>query len=210
MASRDSGRISSSSPIAPTTLPSAMTCSTVMPSAAQLLGRGIRRKTRPRRAVAARRPPRLGRPRQRPRRGRRAPRSRPRHPGDPASLRGGDDRAGERVLGVRLDGGRESEDLGLVVTGHARHRRPTPVSVPVLSKITTSSSRARSSARRFLTSRPLRAPSEVEIAITSGMARPRACGQAMTRTVAVRTSAPSVSPTATMRRRSRARPPSAT
>ena len=55
-------------------------------------------------------------------------------------------------------------------------------------------SRARSSASRSLTSRPFRAPSEVEIAITSGIASPRACGQAITRTVAVRTSAPSGSP----------------
>jgi len=37
---------------------------------------------------------------------------------------------------------------------------------------------------------PLR-PHDVEIAITSGMARPSAWGQAMTRTVAVRTSASS-------------------
>ena len=68
------------------------------------------------------------------------------------------------------------------------------VSVPVLSKMTTSSSRARSSAIRSLTSSPFRAPSEVEIAMTSGIARPSACGQAMTSTVAVRTSAPSGSP----------------
>ena len=68
------------------------------------------------------------------------------------------------------------------------------VSVPVLSKITTSSSRARSSASRSFTSSPLRAPSEVEIAMTSGMARPSAWGQAMTSTVAVRTSATSGSP----------------
>ena len=68
------------------------------------------------------------------------------------------------------------------------------VSVPVLSKMMTCSSLARSSAMRSLTSRPLRAPSEVEMAITSGIARPRAWGQAMTSTVAVRTSAPSRSP----------------
>jgi hypothetical protein len=36
-------------------------------------------------------------------------------------------------------------------------------------------------------SSPFRAPSDVEIAMTSGIARPRACGQAMTRTVTVRT-----------------------
>ena len=43
-------------------------------------------------------------------------------------------------------------------------------------------------------SSPFRAPSDVEMAMTSGIARPRACGQAMTSTVAVRTSAPSGSP----------------
>ena len=43
-------------------------------------------------------------------------------------------------------------------------------------------------------SSPFRAPSEVEIAMTNGIARPRACGQAITRTVTVRTSAPSGSP----------------
>ena len=43
-------------------------------------------------------------------------------------------------------------------------------------------------------SSPFWAPSDVEIAMTNGIARPRACGQAMTRTVTVRTSAPSGSP----------------
>ena len=72
--------------------------------------------------------------------------------------------------------------------------RLAPVRVPVLSKIDHVEVRARSSASRSLTSRPFRAPSEVEIAITSGIARPSAWGQAMTSTVAVRTSAPSGSP----------------
>ena len=46
--------------------------------------------------------------------------------------------------------------------------------------------RIRSSAIRFLISTPARAACSVEIAITSGMARPRACGQAITSTVTVR------------------------
>ena len=45
-----------------------------------------------------------------------------------------------------------------------------------------------------LTRRPFCAPSEVEMAITSGIARPRACGQAIMRTVAVRMRACSLSP----------------
>jgi hypothetical protein len=44
---------------------------------------------------------------------------------------------------------------------------------------------SRSSASLSLTRSPFCAPSDVEIAMTSGIARPRACGQAMTSTVAV-------------------------
>ena len=112
---------------------------------------------------------------------------------DPARVGRLDDRPGERVLRVGLDRRREPEQPRLVDRRPQRRPRATGwpfVSVPVLSKMTTSSSRARSSAIRSLTSRPFRAPSEVEIAMTSGIARPRACGQAMTSTVAVRTSAP--------------------
>jgi hypothetical protein len=47
----------------------------------------------------------------------------------------------------------------------------------------------RSSASRFSTSNPARAARSVEMAITSGIARPSACGQAMTRTVTVRVTA---------------------
>jgi len=68
------------------------------------------------------------------------------------------------------------------------------VRVPVLSKMTMSRLRARSSASRSLTRSPFWAPSDVEIAITSGIASPRACGQAMMRTVAVRIRACSLSP----------------
>ena len=60
------------------------------------------------------------------------------------------------------------------------------VSVPVLSNTTTPTCRIRSSASRSLTKMPLRAAREVEIEITRGMASPRAWGQAITRTVTVR------------------------
>ena len=63
------------------------------------------------------------------------------------------------------------------------------VSVPVLSKTTVVSSRASSSPRRSRTSSPLRAPSVVEIAMTSGTASPSACGQAITSTVTSRSTA---------------------
>ena len=61
--------------------------------------------------------------------------------------------------------------------------------MPVLSNTTASSSRASSRPRRSRTSSPLRAPSVVEIAMTSGTARPRAWGQAMTSTVTSRSTA---------------------
>ena len=47
----------------------------------------------------------------------------------------------------------------------------------------------RSSAIRFLIRTPARAARSVEMAMTSGMARPRAWGQAITRTVTVRVTA---------------------
>ena len=54
--------------------------------------------------------------------------------------------------------------------------------------------RIRSSASRSLTRIPARAAIAVEIAITSGMASPSACGQAITSTVTVRSTASSGSP----------------
>ena len=106
----------------------------------------------------------------------------------------GDDRAGERVLAVGLD--RRGQ------RGAARRvdrRRPaTPVttgaprvSVPVLSNSTASTARIRSSASRSFTRMPARADSAVEIAITSGIASPSACGHAITSTVTVRSTASS-------------------
>ena len=68
------------------------------------------------------------------------------------------------------------------------------VRVPVLSKMTTCRSLARSSANRSFTSSPLRAPRVVLMATTRGIASPSACGHAMTRTVAVRMSASSGCP----------------
>jgi len=55
------------------------------------------------------------------------------------------------------------------------------VSVPVLSNITMSSLRARSSASLSFTRRPFWAPRDVEMAITRGIASPKAWGQAMMR-----------------------------
>ena len=73
-------------------------------------------------------------------------------------------------------------------------RKLPSVSVPVLSIMTTFTRGATSRARRRRTSRPWRAPSEVERAATSGMARPSACGHAMTKTVTMRVSASPTSP----------------
>ena len=80
-----------------------------------------------------------------------------------------------------------------VVTTPVTWCRPW-VNVPVLSKSTTSTVRMRSSASRSLTSTPDLAARSVEIAITSGIAKPSACGQAMTSTVTVRTTASSTLP----------------
>ncbi len=63
------------------------------------------------------------------------------------------------------------------------------VSVPVLSNSTASTVRIRSSASRSLTRMPAWAAIAVDSATTSGMASPRAWGQAITRTVTVRTTA---------------------
>ncbi len=57
------------------------------------------------------------------------------------------------------------------------------MSVPVLSNATKRSEPARSSASRFRISRPFFAARAVAFAVTSGIARPSACGQAITRTV---------------------------
>ena len=68
------------------------------------------------------------------------------------------------------------------------------VKVPVLSKRTTSMVRIRSNAIRSLIKTPARAARSVEMAMTKGMARPKACGQAMTSTVTVRVTASGMLP----------------
>jgi len=68
----------------------------------------------------------------------------------------------------------------------ATTRCSASVSVPVLSKTTASSLRASSRPLRSRTSRPVRAPKVVEMAITRGMASPSACGHATTRTETTR------------------------
>ena len=70
------------------------------------------------------------------------------------------------------------------------------VRVPVLSKSTASMLRIRSRARRSFTRMPARAATEVEMLMTRGIASPSAWGQAITRTVTVRTKAALRSPSA--------------
>ena len=70
------------------------------------------------------------------------------------------------------------------------------VSVPVLSNSTTSIVRIRSKASRSLTRIPFFAATAVDSEMTSGIARPRAWGQAITNTVTVRTRASPMSPSA--------------
>jgi hypothetical protein len=71
--------------------------------------------------------------------------------------------------------------------------REPRVSVPALSNITMSRSRARSRASRSLIRRPFCGPRDVETAITVEWQAP-GCGQAMISTVAVRSNACSLSP----------------
>ena len=68
------------------------------------------------------------------------------------------------------------------------------VKVPVLSKTMAVRLRASSSPRRSRTRSPPRAPRVVEMAITNGTARPRACGQEITSTVTSRSTAKAGSP----------------
>ena len=60
------------------------------------------------------------------------------------------------------------------------------VSVPVLSNKTILILRAASKAKRCRTKKPLRAAIVVEIEATKGIARPNACGQAITSTATIR------------------------
>ena len=71
------------------------------------------------------------------------------------------------------------------------------VRVPVLSNTTVSIVRMLSRASRSFTSTPAFAARSVAIDTTRGMARPSACGQAITSTVMVRTTASSVRPMST-------------
>ena len=117
-----------------------------------------------------------------------------------ALTRRGHDRPGERVLAVGLHGGGEREQLGVGQPGVAGDRDVgddvlPSVSVPVLSNSTALISRIRSSASRSFTRMPARAATAVESAITSGIARPSACGHAITSTVTVCSTASSASPT---------------
>ena len=68
------------------------------------------------------------------------------------------------------------------------------VSVPVLSKSTASMVRIRSNASRLRIKMPDCAASALDSEMTSGIASPSACGQAMTSTVTVRTTASLTSP----------------
>ena len=104
---------------------------------------------------------------------------------------GGDDRPGQRVLAVGLDAAGQAQHVG---PRRGRRVAATPVttwaplvSVPVLSNSTVSIVRIRSRARRSLTRMPALADTAVDSEMTSGIARPRACGQAITSTVTVLT-----------------------
>ena len=195
MACSDSGRISSASATAPTTTPSRITCSTVDPCAAQSRVSGSASSPRPASIFG---PP--------------TPTSAPDGAGDAHAVvraeRVGDGHREAAVVGglhdrpasgcslSRSTEAARATDLVLAPRRHAAgDEGGLPlVRVPVLSKSTASTVRIRSSARRSVISTPARAARSVAMDTTSGMARPSACGQAMTRTVTVRSTAWSGSP----------------
>ena len=196
-ACRDSGRIASSSRRAPTTSPSCSTWRMIAPWSrhASATDTSVRpasssslRAAHPDLAAGHRGGDADGGRR------REAGRLGHRHP----ALAGcSHDGLGQGVLAVGLGGGGQREDGGLVEARRGRRPRSRSasgwpvVSVPVLSMSTTSTVRMLSSARRSFTSTPAAAARSVAMETTSGIARPRACGQAMTSTVMVRTTASS-------------------
>ena len=108
-----------------------------------------------------------------------------------------DDGPGHGVFAVGLDRGGQRQQLALGTPPAAA----TPVTagsplvrVPVLSNRTTSIVRIRSSASRFFTSTPARAARSVEMAMTSGMARPEGVRAGDHQTVTVRVTASSTPP----------------
>src|SRR5699024_6272157 len=68
------------------------------------------------------------------------------------------------------------------------------VSVPVLSNTTRSNLNALSNATLFRINKPSLAAMEVDLDVTSGVAKPSACGQAIINTVTIRSKAKSKSP----------------
>ena len=104
-------------------------------------------------------------------------------------------RARQQMLAARLQGGSPAEHLGPGRRGRGsiRSSRGRPaVSVPVLSKATTSIACARSSASASRMRMPRRAAAPLPAMMAVGVARPSAQGQAMTSTAtAYRMAAPS-------------------
>ena len=99
------------------------------------------------------------------------------------SLRGGDDRGGQRMLARLLDAGGKAQHARLSSKPCAGTIATTfglpSVSVPVLSTTSVSTFSMRSSASAFLISTPACAPRPTPTMIDIGVARPSAQGQAM-------------------------------
>ena len=106
------------------------------------------------------------------------------------------DGPGHRVLAVGLDCGGEREHRRSA-SPSARSRRSRVLApgqrAGLVEQHRVDGAHRAPARRRSLTRMPPRAARPVEIATTSGMARPSACGQAMTRTVTVRSTAASTS-----------------
>jgi hypothetical protein len=99
----------------------------------------------------------------------------------------GHDGPRQRMFAVGLDAPGEPEDFRLVdIDAETPVTACSPlVRVPVLSNKIVSTVRVPSSANRFLMRMPARAPTAVDSEMTNGIAKPSACGHAITSTVTV-------------------------
>ena len=114
------------------------------------------------------------------------------------------------MLRIRFHGGGEGQQRGLVRQRHRGEGRPAEGQRAGLVEDDDLELARPLERDPVLDEQAVAAPSEVLMAMTSGIARPSAWGQAMTSTVAVRTRAPSRSPWSHQNRRVTAPAASAT
>ncbi len=184
MACRDSGRISSARASTPSTRPSASTCSTVVPA-----GMGSWEAGSPVSSSSFGPPTRICRPS--------TVAVTPTAADEVNSVAAGIESPRSRAAVTMARASGCSDGSSAAAASASTSSPPVAatttgcplVRVPVLSNSTASTVRICSSARRSLISTPPRAARSVAMDTTSGIARPSACGQAMTSTVMARMTA---------------------